>query len=193
MITAAGRTSVSHRFAARFLHLAAQACAEGDPRRARNHFLAAIRHDPTADASLQFGRFLIGRGQREEAVKILEEGWQISLRRGAADEIARCCRSLALLYRDVRNTHLARRFMQRAADAEMSAWRAGETSWTSEQLLSESLLAMDDWQLARARALCNAALESSSDVQRSPILRHLAHIDGMMAMHRLNGADPRWN
>lgn len=193
MSTAAGRTSVSHRFAARLLHLAAQACAEGDPRRARNYFLAAIRHDPTPDASLEFGRFLIGRGQHDEAVKTLEQGWQISLRRGAPDEIARCCRELALLYRDARNTHLARRFIQRAADAEMSAWPAGETTWTTEQLLCESLLATDDWQLARARALCKAALETSSDVERSRVLRQLAHIDVLIAMRSLNGADPRWN
>jgi hypothetical protein len=56
MVTAAADTAVSQFLARRHLRLAADAESRSDDQLAREQFLQAIRHDPSPEAGLDFGR-----------------------------------------------------------------------------------------------------------------------------------------
>ncbi|QDT55478.1 hypothetical protein Pan44_35210 [Caulifigura coniformis] len=176
MVTSAGVTAVSHLFARRFLRLALEAEVRAEPRLARAHFLTAIRHDPTPEASLEFGRFLADAGQVEDALLVLQDGWQLALRRGRFEEVARCCRRLAEVSLLNQDEPQARRFVQRAAAAEMSAWGADEASLSSEQLLIESEFAAREGDHTRAVSLAQGALAVASSSHCCTVLRHLARL-----------------
>jgi tetratricopeptide (TPR) repeat protein len=189
MVTAAGRASASDLIAGRFLRLAAEAEFRADLPLARDHFLRAVCHDATPASLLEFGRFLADCGQREDAILMLQDSWQMAKRRERPDEIAVCCRRLASMLRADGHNGQAHRFLQRAADAEMSAWTEGEASFSSEQLLMESQFAEQDGDLLRATALCEAALQASTFAHRAAVLRHRACLQMLQNRRRAAAQD----
>jgi len=189
MVTSAGLTAVSHLFARRFLRLALESEVRVEPRLARAHFLTAIRHDPTPESSLEFGRFLAEAGQIEDALLVLEDGWQLALRRGRFEEVAHCCRRLAMAYLQDQNEPQARRFLQRAAAAEMSAWGADAAGLSSEQLLIESEFAARERDLARAIQLAHGALSVTSGPHRCTVLRQIARLSILQGAHEAAARD----
>src|SRR5215213_2337125 len=98
MASAAGCTAVSHLFASRFLFLASEAESRCDFPLARSRFLQAIRHDPTPRAGLEFARFLCSARRVEDAILVAQDAWQLAKRRQSPQEIAMCCRRLAILF-----------------------------------------------------------------------------------------------
>jgi tetratricopeptide (TPR) repeat protein len=174
MVTGAGRTAVSHLFAAKFLRLATQAESNHEFRQARSYFLTAIQHDPTPRSAIEFGRFLADNQLLEDAVTVLQDAWQLAKRRACGPSQATCCRQLAMVYRELGNQPLARRFLQRAAEAEMRTWRVQDAVLSCDQLLCESTFAADDGELRRATALCEAALTVAENSERGTALRQSA-------------------
>jgi tetratricopeptide (TPR) repeat protein len=183
MATVTDRTAVSVRFALLFRRLARRAAGRGDVARARMNLLAAVADDPTPASSIEFAEFLGSHGHRQDGLLVLHDAWELAKRRGNGCEVAECCRLIAIAYRGARNSHLAKRFAERAADAEMMMWGLGDGTWSAEQLQLEALLALDERDLARARSLAAAAVEVCvDDVSRSGAMGRLAVID--LAMGR---------
>ena len=174
MVTASA--AVSLELAQRSLRLAAEAESRSEPLLARAHFLAAVRHDPTPEAGLAFGRFLSESGQTDDALLVLQDSWQLAKRRECIPEIATCCRALAMLFHRAGQSSQARRFLQRAAAAEMRGWSDQQATLSSEQLLLESEFAEWEGDVPRALALCQAALEGATSAHRSEVLRHRARL-----------------
>lgn len=162
MITGTDCTSVSLQFARRFLRLASLADARGHDLVARVHFLTAVKHDPTPASGLEFGRFLIARRSIEDALLVLHDAWNLSRRRRNGREIAECCRSLAIASRTGGDAQQARRWADRAGDAEMTSWSSVDDHFSSAHLRLQSLLALDDRDRNRAHALALAALQVSN-------------------------------
>ena len=178
MVTVSDRTAVSVRFALLFRRLARCAAGRGDVARARMNFLAAVADDPTPASSIEFAEFLTSNGHRQDGLLVLHDAWELAKRRGNGGEVAECCRLIALAYRGAGNRHLAKRFAERAADAEMLMWGVGDGTWSAAQLQLEALLALDEREIGRARSLAAAALEVCvDDVSRSGAMRRLAEID----------------
>jgi hypothetical protein len=169
-------TAVSLQRARRFLRLAAEAESRSHFPLARQHFLTAIRHDPTPEAGLAFGGFLSEIGQTHDAILVLLDSWQLAKRRERWPEVAACCRALAMQFHRAGQASQANRFVQRAAAAEMSSWSDQQATLSSEQLLIESQFAEWDGDIDRAFALCQAALEAAFGTLRSDVLRHRARL-----------------
>jgi len=185
----AGHTAVSHLFAQRFLRLALEAESNSAPHLARARFLMAIRHDPTPGSGLEFGRFLAESGHLEDAILVVEDCWQLARRRSNANEIATCCRRLASLFQRTRQASQAKRFLQRAAAAEMSAWSEHDATLSSEQLLIESQFAEREGDLTRAVALCLGALQVAAGPNRGAALRHRAKLSTIQGDRRAAAHD----
>jgi len=178
MVTAARQTSISERFARKFLRLASLAEARGEHLLARQRYLQAVSHDPTPAAGLALGWFLCERRLFDDARLVLHDAWNLARRRENHPEIAECCRSLAMASRRQNDHSDARRWTTRAADAEMQSWTSADDSWSPAQLQLESLLALDEQDRPRAQKLAVASHQLSnhpSDVIAS--CRHLARIE----------------
>jgi hypothetical protein len=189
MATSIVLARVSQLFVRRFLRLAAEAESHADYGLARARYLLALRHDATPGAGLEFARFLVDSGQHDDARLVLHDCWQLAKRRSRHDEIATCCRRLALSFQRKGNSPLARRFLQRAADAEMSSWVDHEAGFSAEQLVMESQFAERDGDTLRAFALCRAAIDVAEGRQRVIALRQWARLQAARGQRRAAAHD----
>ncbi len=177
MAIAAGPSTVSQRLALRFLRLAREAESVGDLRQAITHRLHAVRHDCTSRSVIEYAGFLATTGDRSRAIELLEQEVSHPRHRSTGRPCPRCARALALLHRESRDHREAKRWLLRAAAAEMNSWQAGDATLSAHQLYCEALLAMDAGETTRSRALCNAARVSAEGFELSLVIHQLARLD----------------